>query len=285
MSQFFDKAEVRSIALNDEPYPFEGLYVYPITVKQYGMFLACESALSVRLSMLPAVYAARNYANALFAMQIDSILHGNEEGQQLLWSMFMNLLLMALRIPFNMAQQAVKMYVNPKNNTDLQALVITQTTDIDGEVMVRLTPSKVGLLRELIALMNGVELPDEADNPELIQAEQDIRQMNQAFDLDINVDDMKATVAMNQGMRMRDLDNWSILEFNLIKQAIDRDKHFMVYGIGEASGMVKYKNGNPVPSLFFNKKQESLAVISANAFQQRVSGAIQSVDSLPNLPI
>ena len=184
-----------------------------------------------------------------------------------------------------MAQQAIKMYVNPNDNTDLQALVITQTTDIDGEVMVRLTPSKVGLLRELIALMNGVELPDEADNPELIQAEQDIRQMNQAFDLDINVDDMKATVAMNQGMRMRDLDNWSILEFNLIKQAIDRDKHFMVYGIGEASGMVKYKNGNPVPSLFFNKKQESLAVISANAFQQRVSGAIQSVDSLPNLPI
>jgi hypothetical protein len=191
--------------------------------------------------------------------------------------------MLSLRIPMDEAQFAIRMLVNPEDATDLKALVITQITEMDGEVLTRINPSQMGHIRELIALMNGVELPDEADNPELIQAEMDIQQMNQAFELDVNIDDMKATVAMNQRMRMKDLDDWTILEFDLMKQAIDREKHFMVYGIGEASGMVKFKNGNPVPSLFFNKKKESMAVISANAFQQRVGGAIQSVDELPNL--
>lgn len=284
MGQFFDKAVVRRTALKNEPYMYEGLYFYPITVERYEMFLACESALTIRLSMLPAIYAAKPYASAIFAMQVASMMQDDKDGQiSRYWTMFLQLMVMSLRIPFEESQYAIKMLVNPNDATDLKALVITQITEMDGEVLTRLNPSQLGHIRELIALMNGRELPDEADNTELVQADMDIRMMNQTFDLDVNIDDMKATVAMNQKMRMKDLDDWTILEFDLLKQAIEREKHFMVYGIGEASGMVKFKNGNPVPSLFFNKKKESLAVISANAFQQRVGGAIQTVDELPNL--
>lgn len=286
MSQFFDKAGIRSIALRNEPVKFEGLYFYPITVKQYELFLACEQALTIRLAMLPAVYAVKPYASAIFAMQINSMMR-DSEGTEVVryWTMFLQLMVMALRIPLNQAQYCLQMMVNPDDPSDLKALVVTQTTDIDGEVVARLSPTQMGQIRELIALLNGRELPDEADNAELVQAEMDIQEMNQAFELDVNIDDLKATIALNQRIRMKDLDDWSILEFDLIKQAIDREKHFMVYGIGESSGMVKFKNGNPVPSVFFNKKKDSSAVISAESFQRRVSGAIQSVDSLPNLPI
>ena len=258
MSQFFDKSEVRRIALSGEPVPFCGLYFYPITVEHYGIFLACESALTVRLSMLPAVYAVQNYAQALFSMQIDAMMQNGEAGQLGYWSRMMQLLVLSLKINPETASQCIKMIVDKDNPKTLKALVITQTTSENGESFARITPQQIGQIRELIALMNGRELPDEADNVELIQAEQDVQELNRAFELDVNMEDLKASIAANQHIRMKELDQWTILEFDLIKNAIDRDKHFMVYGIGEASGMVKFKNGNPVPSPFFNKKKENV---------------------------
>lgn len=285
MSQFFDKSEVRRIALSGEPVLFCGLSFYPITVEHYDIFLACESALTVRLSMLPAVYAVQNYAQALFSMQIDAMMQNGEAGRLGYWSRLMQLLVLSLKINPETASQCIKMIVDKDNPKTLKALVITQTTSENGESFARITPQQIGQIRELIALMNGRELPDEADNVELIQAEQDVQELNRAFELDVNMEDLKASIAANQHIRMKELDQWTILEFDLIKNAIDRDKHFMVYGIGEASGMVKFKNGNPVPSPFFNKKKENVGIISAQAFQSRVSGAIQQTDSMPNLPI
>lgn len=285
MSQFFDKSEVRRTALKCEPIQFEGLYFYPITVEHYDVFLACESALTVRLSMLPAIYAAKNYAQAIFSMQLDAMMQGGNEGQAGYWTRFMQLLVLSLKIEPEAVGRSIQMLVDKNSPTTLKALVITQTTEDEGERLVRISPSQIGQIRELIALMNGRELPDEADNAELIQAEQDVQDLNRAFELDVNMDDLKASIAASQHIRMKELDSWTILEFDLIKNAIDREKHFMVYGIGEASGMVKFKNGNPVPSPFFNKKKENIGIISAQAFQSRVQGAIQQTDSLPNLPI
>ena len=293
MGQFFDKGIVQEKALSGEPIEFNGLFLYPLMVKQYGLFLACESALTLRMSMLPAIYAAMNYGQAIFKMQLEQMLKQLPDQQETqddlqngyYWTKFFQLLVCALRIPPQAATESIKMAVDPENQTVLKALIITQITD-EGEYVVRISPSQIGQLRELIAYMNGVDIPDEADNPELVQAEQDILALQNRSDLEVNLLDLKAAIARDQRIRMKDLDEWTILEFNLIKQAIERDKHFMVCGIGEASGMVKYKNGNPFPSPFFNRKHDSAAVISAQGFQQRIQGAVASVDSLPtNLPI
>jgi hypothetical protein len=140
-------------------------------------------------------------------------------------------------------------------------------------------------LREIIAMLNGRKLPDESENAELAQADIDIRSQS-GIRLDINLDSLLASVARDQRVRIKDLLPWTIYEFELIRSAIERERRFTVYGIGENSGMVKFPKGNPFPSIFFDKPAESSAVISASEFTSRINGAVKATDKLPeNLPL
>ena len=286
MGQSIDRSELKEKALRNEGYLYEGLTFYPITVKHYGVFLACESALTLRMSMLPAVYASKNFASAIFEMQIEEIMRNGKNASAGYWSKFLRLMCLSLRIPPESAAQSIQMRVNPESPKDLIALIVRQISDETGEAVIRLEPTKIARIREIIAIMNGKELPDEADNSELIQAEMDIASINAAYDLVLEIDDLKASVARDQRIRLHELDEWTILEFDLLKRAIEREKRFLVCGIGESSGMVKWKGGNPYPSPFFDRKRESSAVQSAQKFQERISGAVATTDSLPTkLPI
>ena len=92
-------------------------------------------------------------------------------------------------------------------------------------------------------------------------------------------------VARDQRIRIKELYEWTIYEFELIRAAIDRERRFMVFGIGENSGMVKFPKGNPYPSIFFDKPANVSGVIDAGEFTSRISGAVQTTDKLPdNLP-
>ena len=108
--------------------------------------------------------------------------------------------------------------------------------------------------------------------------------MNGTVSLDVDTDDLIASVASYQRKRMYEIEEWTIWEFEKIRDAMERERRFTVTNIGEMSGMVKWDKGNPYPSLFFNKKKENLGVVSAEAFQRRISGAVQTVDEIPNLP-
>ena len=50
---------------------------------------------------------------------------------------------------------------------------------------------------------------------------------------------------------------------------------YLIYGIGENSGMVKYKNGNPCPSPYFRRKQQSLGMMALSEFRR---GAEQEIN-------
>ena len=232
-----------------EPIETEGLTLYPITVENYYEFLTAKPSLDFMQQTLPIELMSIPLLDAYFRIDMGLVDGIQPTG---LFTQALLALALALRLmPHGKPEEQVRKFPivpdDVNNPTRLKHLRFVR----NGEEICTITPVQFGRLRPIIAAQNGVELVSDTANPELIQAEMDIQQMNQAFELDVNIDDMKATVAMNQRMRMKDLDDWTILEFDLMKQAIDREKHFMVYGIGEASGMVKFKNGNPVPSLFF----------------------------------
>ena len=281
MNQFFDKKGIKESATTGKPYEAFGLLIYPLTVKQYETFVSCESALTMRMSALPVIYASKTYAQALFGMYMDDELQdSNVRG---CWAKFLWMLCESLHIDNTHLNEQVKHVVDKKDKSNLTALIITQYTS-EAENVVRLGASQIGQIREIIAELNGRHLPDESENLELVQADEDIRLLNSTVNLEVDTDDLIASVASYQHKRIYEIEEWTIWEFEKIRDAMERERRFTVSNIGEMSGMVKWERGNPYPSLFFDKKKENLGVVSAEAFQRRVSGAVQTVDALPNLP-
>jgi len=270
--------EIIRCAETGEPYRFGGALFYPITVRDYALFYACSSSLTLRLSMLPVAYAVMNYAEAIFAMAMNEELPESERTD---FARFMHLLAMSMRVSVD----DVQIYTDAKDTTKLASIVVKQTT-ADSEELVRLDSRQLGQIREIIAYMNGRELPDESENTELVQAEQDIRASGVNNELKADIQDLKASVASHYRVRLRDINDWTVYEFEKARSAIERMTRCVICGIGEAGGMVKYEKGNPFPSLFFDRTPENPALINVNDFMRRVGGAVEMSDGLPgDLPM
>lgn len=283
----YRKNDIQRAARNAEPIRFGNLFVYPMTVADYEVLWNCESALTIRLSALPVIYAVKPYAEALFdiALKGENVFSngGDVVARSDDWYRFVRLLCVSLHIPVSAIRNMLQIKVDNAQNNRLTAITVRQFVDND-EIVQNLTVQDLGDLRRIIAELNGRKLPDESENAELAQAEMDIMSAN-GSKLDVNLDSLLATVARDQHCRIKDLSDWTIYEFELCRAAIERERRFTVYGIGEASGMSKFPKGNPFPSIFYDKPAEISAVVSASEFTSRISGAVQETDSLPNLPV
>ena len=283
----YTNSDIMRSAKSGEPIRFKTLYLYPLTVKDYELLWSCESALTIRMATLPVTYAIMRYPEALFAIAIDGkdvVVNGDVVARANDWLRFLMLICASLRIPLEQMRNAIGFNVDKNDKRRLAFVTVKQFMETE-ENLEALDVSDLLELREIIAKLNGRKLPDESENAELAQADVDIRSQS-GIKLDINLDSLLASVARDQRVRIKDLLPWTIYEFELIRSAIERERRFTVYGIGENSGMVKFPKGNPFPSIFFDKPAESSAVISASEFTSRINGAVQATDKLPdNLPI
>lgn len=269
--------ELIRCAETGEGYPFGDAVLYPITVRDYAMFNACASTLTLRLSMLPVTYAVMNFAQAIFAMAMSDDL---PDEQRTNFAKFMHLLAMSMRVSVDDMQ----IYTDAQDKTKLTGIVVKQTT-AESEELIRFDPRQMGQIREIIAAMNGRELPDESENAELVQADIDIKASGVNTSLKADVQDLKASVASHYRVRLKELNDWTIYEFEKARSAIERMTRCVICGIGEAGGMVKYEKGNPFPSLFFDREPENQALINVNDFMRRVGGAVEMSDGIPDLPM
>ena len=283
----YTNSDIMRSAKSGEPIRFKTLYLYPLTVKDYELLWSCESALTIRMATLPVTYAIMRYPEALFAIAIDGkdvVVNGDVVARANDWLRFLMLICASLRIPLEQMRNAIGFNVDKNDKRRLAFVTVKQFMETE-ENLEALDVSDLLELREIIAKLNGRKLPDESENAELAQADVDIRSQS-GIKLDINLDSLLASVARDQRVRIKDLLPWTIYEFELIRSAIERERRFTVYGIGENSGMVKFPKGNPFPSIFFDKPAESSAVISASEFTSRINGAVQATDKLPeNLPL
>jgi hypothetical protein len=283
----YTKSDIMRAAKSGTPIKYRSLYIYPLTVDKYELLWGCESALTIRLSTLPVIYAMKSYPEALFEIAMageDVIVNGEVVARPSDWARFLSLLCASAHIPLEFMRNSIEFKVDNQDKTKLRAVVIRQITE-NEEVVESLSVADLIALREIIAEINGRKLPDESENAELAQAEIDIRTSGSSM-LDFSLDSLLASVARDQRVRIKDLYEWTIYEFELIRAAIDRERHFTVFGIGENSGMVKFPKGNPYPSIFFDKPANVSAVINASEFTSRISGAVKATDKLPdNLPV
>lgn len=261
----------RTLIRRGEPITESELTFYPITMDYYDVFIQCKNALILRQASLPVRYLSMDYLSALFTLEIDELKSGKEPSQVFL--KVMTLLHLSLRIGLNVEELYKNIEVSiEKDKIRLKHILIKQ-----NEKIVKFTPLDFSTrFRQIIAEQNGLELPDEAENIALVQDNEKLKELNnKGKSLNVNLDDLIASVAYQSKVSEKEIMTWTVREFENRKKAIDRDKRFMLCGQAEMSGMVSFKNGNPAPSWQFDVLDNSLGTMESSKLQKTLSGVAE----------
>lgn len=223
--------------LNGQPVEVCSLQLFPLKMGDYMVWTSCKPVLTLRLGTLPAAYAVLPYASALYAMDMD--------GPKNAWTAkFLTLICKAANIPLDTAH--VRVTADPQNPKKLQAFQFLQAAK-----WVTLTPTDCAKVRQAIAQQNGETIPDEADNPELLEAAEFLRSKGVPA-LDWDVFSMMDAVACCSHIRIAQLLDWTIWEFETRAKSIQRIMGYQLSYLAESQGN-KFKSGNPYPSWCFDR--------------------------------
>ena len=261
----------RTLIRRGEPITESEFTFYPITMDYYDVFIQCKNALILRQASLPVRYLSMDYLSALFTLEIDELKSGKEPSQVFL--KVMTLLHLSLRIGLNVEELYKNIEVSiEKDKIRLKHILIKQ-----NEKIVKFTPLDFSTrFRQIIAEQNGLELPDEAENIALVRDNEKLKELNnKGKSLNVNLDDLIASVAYQSKVSEKEIMTWTVREFENRKKAIDRDKRFMLCGQAEMSGMVSFKNGNPAPSWQFDVLDNSLGTMESSKLQKTLSGVAE----------
>lgn len=258
MSQSLSRVETDRLIRKGLPVPLLGLTFYPIRMMYYDEFLSCKDVLTLRLRTLPVRYMVKDYFSAVFCMESDAV-QKTQNGTGMLQKL-MRMFYLSLRMEEDDASCSFSFeFENVGNETVVKHICVHQK-----EKSVSITPTAFSAqVRPLLARLNGLELPNESENLDLVIANEQKKQFNASkVKLNVNTNDLIASVAYLSGCREQDVCDWTVREFEARIKAIERDKRYTMYGQAEMSGMVSFKNGNPAPSWCYEVQDESLGTQS-----------------------
>lgn len=269
MSENLTKRERKARIRRGEPIEALGLQFYPITMTYYEEFLTSKGVWALRQTSLAKQsfeYVSMPFLAALWAVDYDAVrATGKSVGMT---ERIILLLCLSLRLGHDEQNKLNEIYCERSDPRKLQYIEVIQ----DGKT-VKIDPVNfTATVRPLIAEQNGIELPDESQNPDILQTErlmQEERENKVNFDLATLI----ASVASASNVRQRDIDDWTVLEFEKQRQALDRKINYTIYTQAEMSGMVKFPRGNPYPSWCFDRsKTLTDALITVDEMQSRYKG-------------
>ena len=269
-----------------EPIRECGLDLYPITMDHYEDFIQCKDALTLRLSSLPVRYVSLDYLSAIFAMELDAIRAGaSGSGSGGFFFRLMRLWGLSLRIEMSaeLLNDCIFYRASKDGSVSIEYMELTQT-GVDGNPnTAKITPFQFStLLRPLIAAQNQIELPDESENAELVDAYEKKKEIqSRGVALKTDLDDLVSSVALHSGVSDAEIMDWNVRDFENRRRAIERDKNFMLFKQAEMSGMVTFKNGNPYPSWCFDSANETLGTMEYSELAKTLSGAASQGSALP----
>ena len=267
MSKATANRERKSKIRHGEPIECLGLTFYPITVARYEEFLELKNAWIVRLSSLPLQYAIKPFLSALWALDLDTF---EKSGKVVgFFARVIQLLYLSLRLEYKTEDAFKAIYYQHDNPKELLYIEVTQDDNT-----VKITPQDfTAYIHLIVAEQNGLELPDESFNPEIVEAEQQMaNEASKKNPLIFDTDTLIASVAYLSHLTEKELDEWTILQFEHRIKAIERDKRYMLYGQAELSGMVKFPKGNPYSSWCYDSKSLTAALVELGDLQQKHSG-------------
>lgn len=235
------------------PVETEGLRLYPVLVEEYDEYLIAKSAIDFMQQSLPRAMINMPILQAYYALDSQSV-----EDEQLptgLMARAVLFLALALRIGRGLPVEKRIACFAPRidGNGKLKSLVFSP----DGEEFCEITPAKFQRLRPILAAQNGLTIPEEDANPELVAAEAELARQRSP-ELEWRLEDLIASVAEFGGVDEEEIYGWPIAKLQSRQRALHRGFDYIICGIGEAQG-TKWKKGNPSPSPFFDRKKEGSA--------------------------
>lgn len=267
---FTDK---RAAILNYEPIELNGLVCYPIKVADYGKWQVVKPVLILRQGTLPAAYACMNFLQCIWAMQYDAYCNGDTSNGP--WDLLAGLMFLSLRL-------SDTDIIRPIGNPD-DPRIVTAMRIIKGGETHDISVMDFPQFRRIIAEQNGAELPDEADNPDLVEAAEDMADSSNVG-LKYDFSDMLTSVATALNLRRCDLMDWTVKEFDDVTRAIRRRYgHFLSF-IAESQG-AKFSHGNPYPTWLFDREKDEFAgLISLEKLQNDHNANIAVSEDAPSQP-
>ena len=269
MSSYLTRMDKRAKMRRGLPIEALGLRFYPITMTNYEEFLECKNVMALRITSLANLsidYLSKPFLAALFAVDYDNIqATGQSTG---LLERIVRLLSLSLRLGQDDLTKVLGFYSDSSDPRNLLYMKVTQ----DGKT-VEITPVDfTTTVRPLIAEQNGIELPDDSQNPEILMVEQQMEEEHKQ-EVKFDIETVIASVASANHVRLIDIDEWTVKEFEQQRQALDRKINYMVYKQAELSGMVKFPRGNPFPSWCLDRvEQLTSALIPIDEMQTKYSG-------------
>lgn len=236
-----------------EPVETEGLTFYPVLVEEYEEYLIARAAIEFMQQRLPRVFLNRPILEAYFALDSQSV--ADEQIPTGLMPRAVLFLALALRLGQGLPVEKRISLFRPRVDAKgrLKGLLFSP----DGEEICEITPAKFQRLRPILAAQNGLEIPPDDANPELVDAEKELAAKN-APELDISPESLIASVAALSGADEKEIYEWPIAKLQSRQRALHRALDYLICGIGEAQG-TKWKKGNPCPHPFFDRKKEGSA--------------------------
>ncbi len=255
-----------------EPVEFEGMTLYPILVREYEAFGNARPALDFLQQSLPVRFLSMPLLSAYFAMDAENRKEGKPSDGLFLRALLFLVLSLRYREDLGSAEERVRdfargVYVQAENHGVLKEIRFEQ----DGAEHA-VTPVLFQRMRPVLAAQNGIELASGDANPELVEDERYLAELN-GPELDPDPQALISFAAAMSKAEEREVYDWPILKLNRRAEAFERTLQYLVCGISAASG-AQFKGGNPVPSpIFARRKRESGALIDMDAFTrgQRVS--------------
>lgn len=236
-----------------EPVEAEGLTFYPILVEEYEEFSQARSAIEFMHQKLPLSLINMPILKAYYLMDTQSI--RDDKLPTGLMPRSVLFLALALRIGQGLpAEKRIGLFrprVSEKG--ELKSILFSP----DGEEICEITPAMFQRLRPILAAQNGLQIPEEDANPELVATEEELAKKN-APELEMKLESLVSSVAALSGVDESEIYEWPVAKLQNRQRALHRAIDYIICGMGETQG-TKWKKGNPCPHPFFDKRKTGSA--------------------------
>ena len=258
MAKSGKKTAAQNAALKGKAILCNGLFLWAINMSGYEEWSQYKSVWMTRQSKFPVSCIALPFLEALFELDMDAIDRSGKPAGLIYNIMYV--LGIVTRLGSNsVSNGTIYLKADEEKRKFLSISVKTAAGEVD------ITPEAFHEIRRNVLWMNGEDVPDESENDELLEAEKFLSERS-VPPLKYDLLDLEASVGLAYGCRVKDVMDWSILEFETCRRAVQRDRKHMICGIGETNGC-KWESGNPYPSWCFDREQTtSSALIAGNQF-------------------
>lgn len=235
--------------ISGKPDAWNDLTVYPVLMRDYPLFLAAKESITSIQQSWPIPWSTAPYLDGLIGMGLLPRLS--------------IMLKLSLRLPDG---DAIPMYHRTEGEKIVALLVV------QGEQKAEITCKNFGSLRELIALQNGLELPDEQANLELLEAQRALA--SGSVPLKVDLEDLICSMALKSHTSPDAILGWTVRRFQRMERAIDRSEGFRMASATLAAGG-KFKGGNPYPSWKYDREETTHAIEPLSALSGRLAGSVE----------